>query len=92
MSALVGTMDRIQLHLSEDQSRRLNSLARARGTTRAALIRQGIDWVLRTIDDPMEDPLMEMARHAGPGGEPHGAVDHDRILYGAPKKGRGRRK
>jgi len=92
MSLLVGMMDRIQLHLTGDQSRRLKSLARARGTTRAALIRKGIDWILRAVDDPAEDPLMDLVRHAGPGGDRRGSVEHDRILYGAAPKPRRRRK
>src|SRR5437870_4239718 len=70
MSRTSQPMHRIQLHLTGSQARRLGVLARARRTTRAALIREGIESVLRSGSSPDADPLLALIGEAGAGGVP----------------------
>jgi hypothetical protein len=74
-------MVRIQLHLTEQQARRLKALARRQGRTRAELIRQGIERVLAE-PDPTGDPLLELVAAAGPAGRSDLSEAHDDVLYG----------
>ena len=76
-------MIRIQLHLTEQQDRRLRSLARRRGTTRADLIREGIGLVLQGAWS-VADPLLELVGAAGPAGRRDGAARHDEVIYPQP--------
>lgn len=73
-------MVRIQLHLSEAQDRRLRAAARARGETRAELIRRAIDAYLAQGSSP-GDALLALVAMAGPGGRPDAAEQHDDLLY-----------
>jgi hypothetical protein len=83
-------MQRIQLHLTDGQARRLRALARARHTTRAALIRAGIEAVLRQGSGAEGDSLLVLIGQAGAGGVPTNASEaHDRLI-GAAKLGRHR--
>jgi hypothetical protein len=82
-------MYRIQLHLTESQERRLRTLARSRGTTRAALIREGIEAILRTGGAAADDPLLGLIGQAGAGGVREGSERHD-LLLGDAKLGRHR--
>ncbi len=77
-------MVRIQLHLTDQQARRLAVLARRRGCSRAELIRLGID---RLLAEPQAgaDPLLELVGAAGPARATALSEDHDRVLYGAPE-------
>ncbi|MFL5318808.1 MAG: CopG family transcriptional regulator [Myxococcaceae bacterium] len=74
-------MVRIQLHLTSAQDRQLRAMARKRGTTRAELIRRGIDRLLAGGDD--QDPLLALAGQVR--GKDPGDVseNHDTYLYGA---------
>jgi len=76
-------MIRIQLHLTEQQDRRLQALARRRGITRAELIREGIDLVLQGAASG-GDPLLELVGAAGPAGRRDGATRHDDLVYVPP--------
>jgi len=75
-------MVRIQLHLTEHQDRGLRALARARRTSRAELIRRGIDLVLQE-GSPEGDPLLELIGAAGPAGRTDVSEKHDDLLYAA---------
>lgn len=75
---------RIQLHLTEQQDRRLRALALKRGTVRAELIRRGIDLVLED-DAGGTDPLLDLVGAAGPAGRSDVSRDHDAVLYVAEK-------
>jgi hypothetical protein len=74
-------MVRIQLHLTEQQARRLQALAKRQGRTRAELIRRGIERVLAE-PDPTGDPLLELVGAAGPAGRSDLSEAHDDVLYG----------
>jgi len=52
-------MIRIQLHLTDDQDRKLKALARARGRTRAGLIHEAIELLFRG-GEASRDPLLEL--------------------------------
>lgn len=73
-------MVRIQLHLTEEQDRRLRSLAARRGITRAELIRRGIDLALDE-EASGRDALLELVGAAGTAVAPDLSERHDDILY-----------
>jgi hypothetical protein len=77
-----GEMIRVQIYLNEDDDRWLEERARSTGTTKSAMIRDGIR-ILRTQEVPLqEEPLMELIGLAGY--DPHGiadaSVNHDKYL------------
>ena len=73
-------MIRIQLHLTDEQDRRLRALARRDRTTRAELIRRAID---RLVGAEGEDDLTALIGAGGAAGAPHDtAQQHDQLLYG----------
>ncbi|MDQ3266363.1 MAG: ribbon-helix-helix domain-containing protein [Myxococcota bacterium] len=74
-------MLRIQLHLSSEQDRRLRQLAKERSTSRADLIRRGIELVLAEAD--AGDPLLSVIGTAPSGPATDLSEHHDRVLYGA---------
>jgi hypothetical protein len=78
-------MIRIQLHLTERQDRLLRALARRAGSTRAVLIRQGIDRLLGE-QEASSDPLLELVGAAGKAGRPDLGQRHDDIVYDLPPK------
>jgi hypothetical protein len=80
-------MIRIQIHIDERQDRLLRSIARDTGTTRARLIRQGIDLLLRTGTED-DDPLMGLVGAAGPAGRTDVSERHDDLLYVADGRAR----
>lgn len=77
-------MIRIQLHLPDHQDRRLRALARKKARTRAELIRQGIELVLRQDADAI-DPLLELIGAAGPAARTDLSERHDDYLHGEAK-------
>jgi hypothetical protein len=82
-------MTRLQLLLPESQDQRLRTLARTQGTTRAELIRRGIDNILRESGLGDDDPLLGLIGQAGHGGDRRASQEHDRLLAEA-KLGRPR--
>lgn len=73
-------MVRIQLHLTEQQDRKLRAMARRVGLTRAELIRRGVELLLRE-DHGRDDALLELAGAAGPAIAPDLSERHDEVLY-----------
>ena len=49
----------LQIYLREDQERVLRSIAERRGASIAALVREGVDKLLRDLP-PNEDPLLDI--------------------------------
>ena len=76
-------MIRIQIHLLESQNKKLESLARELGTSKAELIREGVDLVLRQKIDETKDPLLELVGQAGKAGRSDLSIRHDEYLTSA---------
>jgi hypothetical protein len=84
-------MIRIQLHLTERQDRLLRELARRAGSTRADMIRRGIDRLLGE-QEAAADPLLELIGAAGNAGRPDSSERHDELIYELPpRRGAGSR-
>lgn len=73
-------MIRIQVHLMESQDKKLESLARKLGTSKAELIREGVDLVLRQKIEEAKDPLLELVGQAGKVGRSDLSIRHDEYL------------
>jgi hypothetical protein len=78
-------MIRIQLHLTERQDRLLRERARRAGSTRAQLIRQGIDRLLGELEGG-SDPLLELVGAAGSAGRADLGDRHDELIYELPPR------
>lgn len=79
-------MTRVQVLLTEDQDRKLETLARALGTSKTRLVRDGIDLVLRKKIARGADPLLQLVGQAGRVGRSDIAADHDRYLASARRR------
>lgn len=73
-------MIRIQVYLMESQDKKLESLARALGTSKAELIREGVDLILRQKIEEAKDPLLELVGQAGKVGRSNLSIRHDEFL------------
>lgn len=73
-------MERVQVYLTEAQVKRLNELSTALGCSKAELVREGVDMVLRRRIRPQDDPLLELVGQAGPVGSPRLGSQHDLVL------------
>jgi len=58
-------MTRVQILLTEEQDRRLKKLARRLGTSKAKLVREGVEYVLQRRQEGTVDPLLELIGQAG---------------------------
>jgi hypothetical protein len=70
-------MRRLLVYLTETQHRRLAALATSLGVSKAQLIRDGIDLLLRREARRGNDPLLDLVGQAGPMGQSHPAAQHD---------------
>jgi len=83
---------RIQLHLTDEQDRKLRALGRVRGQSRAELIREAIELRFRG-GELGTDPLLALIGAAGPAGRGDVSENHDQPLYAADaRRPRWRRK
>jgi predicted transcriptional regulator len=83
---------RIQLHLTDEQDRKLKALARVRGRSRAELIREAIELLFRE-GEVTQDPLVKLIGAAGRAGRTDVSDNHDKLLYAAePRRSRWQRK
>lgn len=73
-------MTRIQVYLNEVQYKKLTALAKALGVTKAELIREGVDLVLREKVGQSHDPLLELIGQAGRVGRSDISARHDDYL------------
>ena len=83
-------MTRVQILLSETQDRRLERLARRLGTSKAMLVREGVDFVLDRREARGLDSLLDLVGQAGRVGRRRVSRDHDRYLLGLKRARRGR--
>jgi hypothetical protein len=83
-------MTRVQILLSEDQDRRLERLARRLGTSKAMLVREGVDFVLERREAGSPDSLLDLVGQAGRIGRRSVSRDHDLYVVGAKRPRRRR--
>jgi hypothetical protein len=75
-------MTRVQILLTEEQDRRLEELARKLRTSKARLVRDGVDVVLRQRAPRGGDPLLDLVGQAGRIGRTDVSRRHDAYLTG----------
>jgi hypothetical protein len=63
-------MTRVQILITEEQDGKLEALAHALRTSKARLVREGVDIVLRRTILGRSDPLLELVGRAGALGVP----------------------
>lgn len=81
-------MTRVQILLTEDQDRTLASLARRLRTSKTALVRQGVDFVVNREKGASRDALLNLVGQAGRVGRRDVSRRHDWYLLGRPRKPR----
>jgi len=83
-------MTRVQVLLTEEQDRRLESLARRKRVSKTRLVREGVDLVLLQAEAEGPDPLLSLIGQAGRVGKRKLSIEHDAVLM-SPELGRNRR-
>ena len=78
-------MTRVQILLTEDQDRRLESLARRLRTSKASLVREGVEAVLHRRPAEAPDALMDLAGQAGRVGKKDISRRHDAYLVASKR-------
>jgi len=73
-------MTRVQVLLTEEQDRRLESLARRMRVSKAKLVREGVDLVLQHVERDGADPLLSLIGQAGRVGRKDVSTRHDAFL------------
>ena len=82
-------MTRVQILLTEEQDRQLEQLARRLGTSKASLVRDGVDFVLQRRQARTRDAVLDLIGQAGRVGRKDIAARHDQYLAGT-RRVRGR--
>jgi hypothetical protein len=81
-------MTRVQILLTEEQDRRLESLARRLRTSKTSLVREGVDAVLLRKTRVTRDALLDLVGQAGRVGRKDVSRRHDAYLLGIARKRR----
>jgi hypothetical protein len=79
-------MTRVQILLTEKQDHRLEALARRLGTSKAALVREGVEAVLNRREAKNGNPLLDLIGQAGSVGRKDISRRHDAYLLGAERR------
>ncbi len=79
-------MTRVQVLLTEEQDRQLESLARRLRTSKAALVREGVDSVLQRRQAGTQDSLLALIGQAGRVGRKDLSRSHDAFLAEAARE------
>ncbi len=79
-------MTRVQILLTEEQDRRLEALARRLGTSKAALVREGVESVLQRRTAGTGDSLLVLIGQAGRVGRKDISRRHDAYLVAAERR------
>lgn len=80
-------MTRLQIVLTDEQNRQLAKLARKRQMSKAHLVREGIDLVLRREGEEVPDPLLDLIGQAGRIGRRDVSRRHDAYLTAIERTG-----
>ena len=81
-------MTRVQLLLREEQDRRLEKLAKRQGVSKASLVRDGVDLILRQNAQDGDEPLLKLIGQAGRTGIRDASTNHDKYLYSIERRRR----
>ena len=73
-------MTRVQVLLREEQDRRLEKLAKRQGVSKASLVRDGVDLILRQNAQDGDEPLLKLIGQAGRTGIRDASTNHDKYL------------
>lgn len=73
-------MTRVQVLLTEEQDRKLEALAKTLRSSKARLVREGVDIVLRRRIPRGKDPLLGLIGQAGKVGRSDISTAHDEYL------------
>lgn len=79
-------MTRVQILLTEEQDRQLEALARRLRTSKARLVREGVEYVLQRRKAGPRDPLLELIGQAGRVGRKDISRRHDAYLLAAGRR------
>jgi hypothetical protein len=79
-------MTRLQVLLTEEQDRRLEELAQKLKTSKASLVREGIELVLQQKRGRTPDPLLDLIGQAGRIGRIDVSRRHDEYLAAMERK------
>ncbi len=79
-------MTRVQILLTEDQDYRLEALAQRRRASKASLVREGVDLLLRQVSQQGAEPLLALIGQAGALGRRDVSVNHDKYLLGFARR------
>ena len=79
-------MTRVQVLLTEEQDRRLESLARRKRVSKTRLVREGVDLVLLRAEPETPDPLILLIGQAGRVGKRKVSIEHDAVLMSAERR------
>ena len=79
-------MTRVQVLLTEEQDRRLESLARRKRVSKTKLVRDGVDLVIERAEAETPDPLVSLIGQAGRVGKRDVSVRHDAVLMSAERR------
>lgn len=80
-------MTRVQILLTEEQDRRLKALALRLGTSKAKLVREGVEFVLQHKQGGTTDPIVGLIGQAGCVGHKDISRRHDAYLLAARRRG-----
>jgi hypothetical protein len=78
---------RVQILLTEEQDRRLEALARRLATSKAQLVREGVDFVLQRREQRKSDSLFDLIGQAGRVGRKDISRRHDAYLLATRSSG-----
>ena len=79
-------MTRVQILLTEEQDRRLTALAQRLRTSKAKLVREGVEFVLQRRQRGSGDALVELIGQAGLVGHKDISQSHDTYLLGVKRR------
>ena len=79
-------MTRVQVLITEEQDRRLESLARRKRVAKTQLVREGVDLVLARAETESPDPLLSLIGQAGRVGKRDLSIKHDALLMSAERQ------
>jgi hypothetical protein len=79
-------MTRVQILLTEEQDRQLEALARRLRTSKASLVREGVESVLQRKKAGTQDSLLDLIGRAGRVGQKDISRCHDAYLVGAERR------